>query len=441
MAKNAFLILVCMCFLSCSSEEETPTASSQKPTVDGTPVQDSALPDNWFTRALRKTTLDCKGECPSSIGMIAQFEQDFGEDTFIEQCTGFMVADNIIATNSHCVPDAVKTDSVACGERIGFVLPKADGTSYYRLCKKIVSMSQVSGGMDLDDYAFIEVEPLPVEPLKVAQQGVPDAAEIRVHKINPHDDGTLGGSFESLNCQTAQKSLLNLYYIHQYSRTGLAMGCEARGGNSGSPVFNSKNEVIGLLQSKKVSDYLWFLGEQLARKSNLTLPEEAPAHFVFSNLSCIAHPITGEREVKECAYYRERSLAFVFNLVVDPSFETFGTIKSKWRYKLPNAFEFDIETQTGFSTIFTATPRCLKKYFVQKNAPAVHEFEFSDFLRIVKEYKFDELLRFHPVTYFSDEKTFSRYRLDTTGDQPKLFKQVDIGGNLEFRPTLIKMCN
>lgn len=440
MTKNIFLIFLCLGFFACDSKDNAPAKSDDTSRDEKPIITEPVLPDIWFTKALREATFDCAGECPKNIGMIAFYEQDFGEDTFIEQCTGFVVSNTVVATNSHCIKQSIKDGLESCDGKIGFVLPSSDGTKIYRMCKSVKAVSKASGGMDLDDYAYLEVDPMTVEPVKISQSGVLDDMQVRVHKINPHEDGSLGGSYESLTCKTVQKSLLNLYYIHQYSRTALAVGCEARGGNSGSPVFNTNNEVIGLLQSKKVSDYLLFLGQELARRSELELPEEPPQHFVFSNLACIPHPVTGERVDKDCDYYRERNLAFIFNLVVDPSFEAFGTIKSKWRYKLPSAFEYDIETIPGFSTIFTATPLCVRKYFLKK-PPGVYEFEFSDFLRIVKQYKFDEELRFHPVTYFSDERSYSKYKLDTTGSEPKLYREIDAGGTKEFAPATVKVCD
>lgn len=432
--RNAILIVLFFCSLvACQSRD---SASLSQNSAE----QSGALPETWFTRALQKAKISCPENCPRGIGLIAFYEYDFGEDSSIEQCTGFVVDKTVVATNSHCIPDDIKSGAADCSTRIGFVLPQGGGRYIHRMCGKIISMSNATGALDLDDYAFIEVVAMDVEPLAISQAGASDGAQVQITKLNPHEDGSLGGAFESLQCQVVQKSLLNLYAIHSFSRTGLAMGCEARGGNSGSPVMDAGGAVIGLLQSKKVSDYLLHLGDQLARRSQLKLPEEPPPHFVFSNMSCIPHPITGARAQSDCDYYRERSLAHVFNLVVDPAFEKFGTITSKWRYKLPNAFEYFIDTVPGFATILTATPLCVKRQFLQKNAAASYDFHFSDFLRVVKEYKVDEYLRFHTTTYFNEERAYSNYKLDLTGPSPKLLKAVDDGGTASFTELTLKVC-
>jgi hypothetical protein len=426
--------------VGCSKEHQQLRVGGKKMATEDVQTSGYMLPDTWFARALSGAKLDCVGDCPSSIGMVGFFETDYGEETLVEQCTGFLVAENIFATNSHCVPEKVRAGDVECTSAMGIAFPNGTAVNDVRICKKILQISSVADTFDLDDYVFIEIAPLARQPVSLSQSGVADALTVSVHKINPRVDGQLGGTYETQICATVQNSLLNLFYIDKFSRTALAVGCRVMGGNSGSPVTNEQGEVIGLLQSRKVSDYLYYLGDQLARKNNLVLPELPPEHFVFSNMACIPDPVTGDFEKQQCDYFRYRSLAFIFNNLVDASVDEFDHIVGKWKAQLPVFFDYYYEQTKGFASIFTATPKCVRLDLLGSTIGKTDALVFSDFLRVVKEYEVDEHLRFRPHTKYVGDEIFNKYKLDLTTETPKLFKEFTIDGKKQFQATTIKSC-
>ncbi|MCB9073310.1 MAG: trypsin-like serine protease [Bdellovibrionaceae bacterium] len=396
--------------------------------------------DTWFTKAMKAAKITCDGECPKNIGMVGFFEEDYGEDTYVEQCTGFLVAPNIFATNYHCVPEKVKNGETDCTSSMAIAFVDKSGENTLRTCKKVLYHSNVGEVIDLDDYAFIEIEPFNVTPFKISQKGIEDQKTITITKLNPYDDDRLGGAIETATCTTVQNSVLNLFYINQYSRTALALGCEAMGGNSGSPIFNDKGEVIGLLQSKKVEDYLAYLGKQLTEKNNLSMPEEPPPHFVFTNLSCIKHPITGFAETESCDYYRPRSLAFIFNNLVSSNAQEETSLVSQWHAQLPEIFQYVQEDTQGFAHILTAAPKCISQGDWESKKGQVLEYTFSTFLHVVKEYALDEALRFLPQAHYRGENKQKHYKLDLTGEKPNLFMEVNLEDDDHFNKMSFQIC-
>jgi hypothetical protein len=226
------------------------------------------------------------------IAMAAGPRSSLGQK--LGQCSGFLIDRNIVATNSHCMTEEIMRNR-DCSQNLAIKFLNADsaGKNIYS-CKRVIKKSVISEEeLDQADWAFFEIEATDRAPLRISRSGITDEAAIRSVRVNPFGNGQLGGTLTSADCQTAQSSILNPSYTSEYSRTALAIGCGARQGNSGSPVFNaSTGEVIGILQSYVTDNYMKLVNKKLAGTS-LTYPSSPPAHFIFTNLSCVEDPRTG----------------------------------------------------------------------------------------------------------------------------------------------------
>lgn len=65
---------------------------------------------------LRSATFQCSdpNQFPKNVGMILMNSDGNQYHPSIGQCTGFLTSHDIVATNSHCIPDHLKSRGAKC---------------------------------------------------------------------------------------------------------------------------------------------------------------------------------------------------------------------------------------------------------------------------------------------------------------------------------------
>lgn len=331
------------------------------------------------------------------IAMAASPRSSAGQK--VGQCTGFLIDQNIVATNSHCMTAEVMRNA-DCGESLGikFRSPDAEGKTLYS-CKRVLKKSTLKEEeIDQADWAFFEIQAPSRRTLRVARLGLPDELRVRSVRVDPKGNGLIGGTITSAECNTAQGSALNPHYVANFSTTGLAMGCSARQGNSGSPVLNvATGEVVGILQAYLTDKYMKIVNKQLS-PLGLSFPATPPDHFIFTNLSCVEEARgTFTLNQAACAADRQKTLVDSIGESHEKNLqESLAQEGSVWERSLPPVALYTI-SMGQMTDGFRAKPLCLRPL---RDWPAgVLEGKTSEgFLRSTDTYRvsFDEALKVKP---------------------------------------------
>lgn len=307
----SFLVISALT-MGCAKNDDT---DSKEPF----PIYDANSP---LGKELSYASLTCAtSECESnksdfeSIGLVAMASDGY-TSTYssykIGQCTGFLYGSNdIVALNSHCITDAMWKNRSKCGEILAIKFPETPGhPSEIRSCTEIIYKSDISDYSAFNmqqDYAFFRIRPVNRAVLPLATTPTGSQQTISVRKINPRQYQTsIGGQLDYARCQTQAGSLLNTNYNSQWSETGLGVrpknsnsSCKIIQGNSGSPVLNARNEVIGFAQSYANSDFLKIFQSEtfkdVLRKEtkiwvNFKTPSYLPEHFQYTQALCVRSP-------------------------------------------------------------------------------------------------------------------------------------------------------
>lgn len=200
------------------------------------------IPTNGLSESLslsKEARIACARaeECPENIGMLVA-----STNHEVLTCTSFLIGNDLILTNSHCIPDEIKKKPALCSERVKIHFPHS---SEAVSCKELVSYSPNFD--NAPDLALIRTEKTNRIPLILHTDGM-DEKIYSIYKITP--DKKAKGILTRETCESAINSFALPDFDHPQSPM-LALGnCHAESGNSGSPILSEKGEAVGVLQAR-----------------------------------------------------------------------------------------------------------------------------------------------------------------------------------------------
>ncbi len=404
--------------------------NNTNPDIDKSTPPPYYTPENYtgLEMELQKAEFSCatQNACPKSVGLIFSNIDGNVHSPTISQCTGFLVAEDIVATNSHCIPNRLKTPNSSCDAQIAIRFVESSGAKNIFTCKEIINYSSI-GTFD-PDYAFFKIEKTSREPLLIHQNGVKDKEPIQVAKITPLIH-SIGGILEVESCKVGLGTLLNLKSTNSWSKIAVGLGCQGINGNSGSPVLNDEGKVVGILQSKMTKEYKNYL-ENTFKTFNIKFPTSIAPHILFTNLSCVADPETGNFNKEKCLNGEKLSFLNCISFNNEKTQANIKDLYDKWKTDLPTIFVYEFITEEATFTT-EAQPICVKpkaKYADYSRFVTLNGFigfrkehlklSYPHAVTIAQKFTINDEFRLDTEIKFS-EKSRSVYNIDLVKNQGK----------------------
>jgi V8-like Glu-specific endopeptidase len=245
----------------------------------------------------QEAVLECGTDCSPSVGLLA-----YATPEHAGQCSAFLVGDDIVATNSHCIPDDLKEAGSSCKNRLWMHFAKDGSKETSIACDQVIFDSKNNKGFtDKPDYAYIKLAKASTRPsLRITRDGFPEGAQVYIQKVNPvKGAGRMKGKQERVECRTVQNSNSLLSFFHPYSPTAFITECLVIKGNSGSPVLAKDGSVRGVVFAFQDPNDV---KEVVAKNKNLKLKEGLSRLNFAANFACLRGPDGSEADrIPACA--------------------------------------------------------------------------------------------------------------------------------------------
>ena len=231
-------------------------------------------------------SVTCNGACSDSVGMLTSISQT----QQVQECSGFLIAPDIMATNSHCIPEDLRTPGASCTDRLWAYFPSTNSYPSTQIrCSQILTASVIKedGNSVGQDYAFFRLESSPSRPaLIVSRNGFKDGETYNLVKVDPTTDVAAIGSMISVPCLAKHNSAMVPNSNNDASPNMEMADCTVVHGNSGSPILDSNGQVRGVIQAVFNNDALTL---QFGLK-NIPLLESLALLNLGTNYSCLPLP-------------------------------------------------------------------------------------------------------------------------------------------------------
>jgi hypothetical protein len=290
--KSVLIFLSSICVLSaCSQHSDTFNPNNYPLYQVPTDGQDTSK------QLLDQANVTCAdANCPSSVALLA-----LGTNSMAGSCTSFLISPTLALTNSHCVPNEVRTKTQAPADTMKLLFPitTANPTMETVTVSEVIFYSTInpessdSATSDLPqpvigklpDYALLRLsQPITDRPfLTLSHQGVPDGIALTAYSVDPISQTAITGVLRTKTCQSLMNSAIQPSYTNAFTSIISFTGCEIIHGNSGSPLVDANGQVRAILHAAIDKN-----GENLiGAKYGLTSTDYLN---LATNISCLSLP-------------------------------------------------------------------------------------------------------------------------------------------------------
>lgn len=226
MSRLFMLLMLCVSVVACSKG----SSSSARKKVTLTPEMMDSL--------MAQQSLTCtSGDCPEAIARLFIINFDDAENSSL--CSGSLVGDRKLLTNSHCLEHSSLEQ--ACEGFYAVFKTRFGGYEVAR-CSQILFRNNHVGSSRTDladnDYALIELDrTVTARPLKINRNGFMPGDQVFPYVID-HISGP-EARIVKLDCTVSSETSNN--------RDNVLEHCPGIPGNSGSGIINTSGEIAGVL--------------------------------------------------------------------------------------------------------------------------------------------------------------------------------------------------
>lgn len=320
-------------------------------------------------------TINCPEgvNCPNYIGLVVAADS---KRTW--RCSGFLIDNETLMTAEHCLPEDLKELHRTCDGRLFLKLPKiADQEEAETLeCDKVIGFESIA--WRAYDFVVIKLKGASTRTLypRLNFENRFHGQAISIWKTDHLSDEQ--SIIAKTNCTLNNRSLLSLYFQDPRSSQIQYGGCETNAGNSGAPVLNAQNEIIGIHSSstKETSPISSILAD--------LIPNGRAQEFsAATNLGCLCQQETSEGRIwRSCPQYNScltpattdnlylNRLSLLDRATKNLSFPLLDQKRRELTADPHSPFEWQthlsfqetrVNDETKFQLLLTLKPVCLKR--------------------------------------------------------------------------------
>jgi len=226
---------------------------------------------NEFDQIIENTSLS--SNTPMGLGLLVKRESLNSRKSTVGTCTSFLISEKTVMTNSHCIPDILKSkkENINCADYLAVVV-KARNLSEKRKCKSIVQFSNIDKSKVKPDFAIVELDSPVTNSRKylISRDGVESEQRTTIHSLDSNFSvGRVFGQYRKSRCISVKESILGSFYDKRSSIVPVfrnktdSFNCNVIPGNSGSPVVSDTGKAIGVVYAGKTKSYQGFRGDSL----------------------------------------------------------------------------------------------------------------------------------------------------------------------------------